>query len=317
MKQSIKFTLTALTLIAVSLQVKAQKAVPDIKENETIIIRKKGSTSEKINIVVDGDKITVNGKPVEDFKSENIEITTGIHNDFLMPTSPMAPGRRQLFREYLNNVGGNKAFLGVMTEETKQGAKVTDLTKESPAEKSGLKEGDIITKVDNENITGPDDLYKAIGKHTAGDKVTITYKRNDKEYTTSATLTKNKEMRVYGFNQNRDFDFKMMPPSAPDAPYFFSWNDKPEIGIQIQDTEEGNGVKVLDVEPDSPGDKAGLQENDVITQVNGKAVTSVDDLKDNLKDAKAGDTVKLSLRRNNQTQTVDVKFPKDLKTIDL
>ena len=68
---------------------------------------------------------------------------------------------------------------------------------------------------------------------------------------------------------------------------------------------------------DSPAAKAGLKEDDVITQVNGKAITSTDDLRQSVKDVKKGDTVKITYKRNNQTQTVDVKFPKELKTIDL
>jgi serine protease Do len=68
---------------------------------------------------------------------------------------------------------------------------------------------------------------------------------------------------------------------------------------------------------DSPAAKAGLKENDIITQVNGKAIASVDDLRESIKDVKKGDTVKITYKRNNQTQTIDVKFPRELKTIDL
>ncbi len=326
MNSIIKSASFALTFIAVSFNLPAQITPPsslrssEDNREEKIIIIKKGNSTEKLNIIVDGEKITVNGKPVDEFKNDHVQIMSSSDDDFREPLAPMPPmmqEKGQMLRNYMNNLSGNKAFLGVMTEATKEGAKITDVTRESPAEKSGLKEGDVITKINNEVINGPDDLYKAVGKYKADDKITITYKRNDKENTATATLTKNKEMRVYGFNQNKDFDFKMMPPSAPDAPYFFNWNDKPRLGVQAQDTEEGNGVKVLEVEDDSPAEKAGVKEGDIITQVNGKTITSVEELRDRAKDAKDGDTLKLTLRRNNQTQTVDVKFPKDLKTIDL
>ncbi|MEI2740513.1 MAG: PDZ domain-containing protein [Chitinophagaceae bacterium] len=57
----------------------------------------------------------------------------------------------------------NRAMLGVTTEKVDEGAesKLT-VTKESAAEKIGLKEGDIITKVDDKKIENPDDLSAAI-----------------------------------------------------------------------------------------------------------------------------------------------------------
>ena len=44
-----------------------------------------------------------------------------------------------------------------------------------------------------------------------------------------------------------------------------------------------------------------LKKDDIITQVNGKAISSVDDLKESVKDVKKGDTVKITYKRNNQT----------------
>ena len=70
----------------------------------------------------------------------------------------------------MRKIKTNSAFLGVMSEKTEQGAKITDVTKESAAEKAGLKEGDVITKINNSAISGPDDLYKIVGQHKPDDK---------------------------------------------------------------------------------------------------------------------------------------------------
>jgi serine protease Do len=223
--------------------------------------------------------------------------------------------------DFMREIHSNKAFLGVMTKEGEGGAEITDVTKESPAEKAGLKEGDVITKINDDKIADADDLYKAIGKYTPGEKVNVTYKRDGKENTVSVELTENKQVRVYswknGDNGNYNFNFK-----TPRAPYIGGWNgdmfnDKPRLGIEVQDTEDGKGVKVLEVEDDEAADKAGLKEDDIITQVDGKNITSVDDLKETMKNAKKGDTVKITYMRDGKSQTVDVKFPKDLKTTDL
>ena len=50
------------------------KESPKAQKEERIIITKKGDSTEKMTVVVDGDKVTVNGKPVENFKDGDIEI---------------------------------------------------------------------------------------------------------------------------------------------------------------------------------------------------------------------------------------------------
>jgi serine protease Do len=298
-----------------------QKDKDKEKKSEDIIIHKKSDTKDKLTIVIDGDKVTVNGKPVDEYKSDDVDIIHG-DDEFgmreLRALTPPRGGMQMFGDDFMHEIHSNKAFLGVMTKESDGGAEITEVTKESPAEKAGLKEGDIITKINNDKVTDADDLYKAIGKYKAGEKVNITYKRNGKESTIPVELSENKQVRVYSW-KNRDndnFNFKM----PPEAPYINGWNysnDKPRLGIQVQDTDDGRGVKVIEVEDEEAADKAGLKEEDVITQVNGKNITSVDDVKEIMKTAKKGDTLKITFLRDNKTQTVSAKLPKDLKTTDL
>lgn len=307
-----------------SLHAQNDESDKDIK-NENIIIHKKNPTKEKVTVVIDGDNITVNGKPVDDFKSADIDIIKqGSADDYDnyafgyggSPVIAPVPPNAELFRkDMMQKIKSNKAFFGVMTEKTDKGAKITEVTKGSAAEKAGLKEGDIITKIGDDAIADPDDLYKAVGKRKPDDKITVTYLRDNKNATASATLGKSDQMRVYSWNApNNDFNFKNFGPGN----FSFAWGDKPRLGVAAQDTEDGNGVKILEIDDeDSPAAKAGLKEDDIITQVNGKAIASTDDLRDAVKNLKKGDTVKITYKRNNQTQTVDVKFPKDLKTVDL
>lgn len=327
-------TLRLLTLFAAASFFASAQAQPPSKNKtantgrQNIIIQKKDSTKEKITVVIDGNTVTVNGKPVDDFKSDDINIIQQKIKDgnFFVygdghygaaALAPPAPQMLELKKEMMRNVKSNSAFLGVMTEKNDQGAKITDVTEGSAAEKAGLKENDIITKVGDDKITSPDDLYKAVGKHKPDEKVTITYLRDSKQATANTTLGKSDQMRVFSWN-SPETDMDVFRNFGGPRSFAFSWNDKPRLGLSVQDTEEGNGVKVLDVDDeDSPAAKAGLKEDDIITQVNGKAVNSTDDLRESIKELKKGDTVKLTYKRNNQTQTVDVKIPKDLKTIDL
>ena len=289
--------------------------------NENIIIHKKGPVKEKVTVVIDSNNITINGKPVDDFKSDDIDIIKEEAPDMNFNFSggndfAIAPRIRTFNNDMLRKIKTNSAFLGVMSEKTEQGAKITDVTKGSSAEKAGLKEGDVITKINSTTVSSPDDLYKVVGKFKPDDKVTITYLRDGKQQTAQAVLGKSNQVKVYSWNSpDGQFDMKGFEPRN----FAFSWNDKPRLGIEAQDTEDGNGVKITDVDDDddAPAAKAGLKKDDIITQVNGKAITSVDDLRESVKDVKKGDTLKITYKRNNQTQTADVKFPKELKTIDL
>ena len=79
-----------------------------------------------------------------------------------------------------------KPYIGVsvtdVSDEAKnyglpEGAAVAAVTDGGPADKAGVKENDIITKVDGETISGKNDLSKIIGNHKAGDKLTLTIYR--------------------------------------------------------------------------------------------------------------------------------------------
>jgi serine protease DegQ len=71
---------------------------------------------------------------------------------------------------------------------------------------------------------------------------------------------------------------------------------------------ESQGALVQDVGAGSPADKAGLQSGDVITEVDGKAVASPEDLIVAIRDHKPGDTMKVTYVRDGKSQTVEVKL---------
>jgi serine protease Do len=96
-----------------------------------------------------------------------------------------------------------------------------------------------------------------------------------------------------------------------------TYSRKPRIGMQIQDVEEGKGVTVKDVDDESPASKAGMKEGDVITQVNGKEIAGVEELRTEIKDIKEGDTLKVAYKRGGKNQTAEIKIPKRLKTANL
>jgi serine protease Do len=293
----------------------------DKKKSQSITIVRTGDRDEKITVEVSGDKVTVNGKPLEDYKGEDIKVITGETDIYrLAPTralSAMKGVRTPMAIAGVNgdhfiSWGENQTRLGVSTENGEGGAKITEVTKESAAEKAGLKAGDIITKVNEFNVADADDLPMAINKFKPEDKVTITYKRDGVEATATATLEKNKGSFATTYQMgDHDFNFDFDNGSKS----FFS--RKPRLGVQIEDLQEGNGVKVLDVNAETPAGKAGLQKDDVITSFNGKEIKGVDDIRSAMKDVKEGETVKVSYKRGTATQNTEIKFPKAVKKANL
>ncbi|MCW3109008.1 MAG: hypothetical protein JWQ09_3514 [Segetibacter sp.] len=300
-----------------------EKSSKDKEEkSQEIVIRKKGGKTEKMTIVVDGDNVTINGKPVDEFKNNDVTVFKRDRSMAMAPrvrsfSAPRVPFDPESF-DYIMPPGMNKAMLGIMTAKADDGVKVTDVTKESGAEKAGLKKDDIITKVGDKEVKEPGDLIEAIATYKPNDKVDITYKRSGKESKTTAILGENKS-RAFSYNFNdRDFNFEMPQGAIPPMENFnFNFNRRPKIGLQIQDVEEAKGVTVKDVDEDSPAAKAGIKEGDVITQVNGKDVAGVDELRTAIKDLKEGETVRFSFKRDGKIQTAEIKIPKRLKTADL
>jgi len=99
-----------------------------------------------------------------------------------------------------NNGGGNGnnggipasgAFLGVSAAPTSgdvTGVEIAQVVDDSPADDAGFEEGDVITKVDDTEITSPAELVQVISAKDSGDEVTITYTRDGATKTADVTL---------------------------------------------------------------------------------------------------------------------------------
>ena len=79
-------------------------------------------------------------------------------------------------------------------------------------------------------------------------------------------------------------------------------------GVSIGDTADDTGAQVQRVVGGSPADKAGLQAGDVITAIDGKSISTADDLTALVNTYKPGDTAKLTVTRNGSTKTLSITF---------
>jgi serine protease Do len=73
----------------------------------------------------------------------------------------------------------------------------------------------------------------------------------------------------------------------------------------------------LEVDEESNAAKAGIKENDIITQINDKAVNSADEVAKIVRENKTKPSLKLQITRNGKSQNIEVKMPRKLKTADL
>lgn len=322
----------------------AQKEDKEVKEKtevEQIIITRKGDNKEKVVVEIDGDNVMINGKPASEYKGKDGAVTIRKNKEIRnhiegLPRSPrgetwnFSDGDKDI---HIFSSDENHAMLGVSTEKVEGGVKVNTVTKGSAAEKIGLKEGDVITKIDNKEIKDPDELAEAIRAHKPGDKVKVTYLRDKKEQTKTAELTKWKGMNTFSyvpgqpFNLNlgdMDFDFKKIMPKIQSIPqlrgYGQNWNwsdNSPKLGLTVQDTDDGNGVKVIEVDEESNAAMAGIKKDDIITEVNGTGIKGTDDMVKMMKDNKDKISMMVKLQRNGKTQNIEVKMPRKIKTADL
>lgn len=344
--------------------VNAQNDKKDKKETEEIVIRKNGDKKMDLTVEINGDKVTVNGKPLAEFKDNDISInkrkiiirdgndamTFSFDKDFAEAWKDKAKQYKHRAEEYKDLMhewqDGNmtsKAFLGVSTDDAENGAEIKQVTKESAAEKAGLQVGDIITKVGDEKVNNPASLSKIITAYKPKDKVKIYFTRNGKEKNATATLGESKQSRSMAFafkspdGDVHSFSIPPIPPVPPtpgmewsedefkDLPrafsapknFDFSFSRRQKLGLKIQDTEDGDQVKIIDVEKDSPADKAGLQKDDLLTEINGQKINSTDDAREQLRETQDKSSYTIKAKRNGTEKSFDIKIPRKLKTADL
>ena len=315
-----------------------KKAKAEKKETQEIIIRNKADKELNLKVEINGEKVTVNGKPLSEFKEDGVTINKrkmivrdGHRMDFDINGDAMAFNMDENFmKQWGKEV--IKPFLGVTTEKTDEGAKVTDVVKGSAAEKAGLKVDDVITKVGDKIVTDEEGLSDLVAARKPKDEVKITYKRNGKENSAKITLGERKvsgpmamafgprgKARTFAFPNpgSPELEGLLAPGTSYNFGPFASFSRQKKLGLKIQDTEEGGNIKVIDVEEGSAAEKAGLKKDDIITEINAKKITNTDEAREQLNPEEGKSSYSVKVLRNGTAMSFDIKIPKKLKTADL
>ncbi len=298
----------------------------------------KGSKNEERTvIVIDNGKVTINGKPAEEYKKTLRVMIDGrggtiIDTDRSSTRTSVSLEKARPRMEVVSG-GSPRAYLGVSTENDSKGARITEVIEGTAAEKAGLKEGDIITSVGGKNVSGPESLAEVVRSFKPDETVDIAFVREGKDKKLKATLGKTEVgstwswsedfMDDFGENFKIDGDFRFdgaMPPGAFNFDQFRGFGmmgDRPKFGMNVEDNADGDGAKVSSVEEGSNAAKAGLQKDDIITEIEGKPIRNIDELRLQLAQLRKKSVLQVKVDRSGKTENLTLRVPKKIKTAEL
>lgn len=183
-----------------------------------------------------------------------------------------------------------RGYIGVMiadlTKEQQElykrenGALIVGVEKDMPADKAGLKRGDLVISVDNKDVKSSTELKNLIGSLKPGVEMELKYLRNGKEKSATLKLANADS----GINLATNDGLKLS-------------NITPEILSQYRLSSDVEGVIITAVEPGSKAEKIGFMVRDVILQVNDIEVKNIDEFNRALSKAKDSKALVWVLRR--------------------
>ena len=161
------------------------------------------------------------------------------------------------------------------------GAVVTQVEPDSPGAKAGLQIGDVITQIDGQKVSDAGELQVMVGQKQPGTKITLDVLRNGKSMTLPVTL---EEMgnRAGESGAGKDEGQGKMR-------WGIGLNDlTPDLREQLQVPHDVHGAVVEQVQPGSAADNAGLQQGDIILEVNRHKVQTAAEVQQALSNVPKG-----------------------------
>lgn len=208
--------------------------------------------------------------------------------------------------EQLIATGGvTRGFMGVTLQRVDQdlaaafgldkaeGALVADVAKGSPADRAGLKQGDIIVKYNNIKASNITSLRNAIAMMKPGTKINLAVLRSGKILTLPLEVGTFPTAQTFVANRENKLGFEVD-------------NLTPEIARNLG-LLDGQGVVISKVEQGSPAAVAGIKKGALLVAINHKNVNSIDDVHDALSKTENGKPVLLLIKQGEATRFVSLK----------
>lgn len=181
------------------------------------------------------------------------------------------------------NIGSvNSELVRRFSLEVNEGAYISGFAAKSSAKDAGIKEGDVVVKINETPIRSSTALIETVGSHRPGDKLNITVNRAGKEITYPVVL------------KNRDGNEGAVKPEEKIA--------AASLGVELQDIDSKelksldltNGVKIKALNNGRLAKTTDIREGFIVTKINDKPVKSVKEFNEVIKAKKAGDLVILT-----------------------
>ena len=229
---------------------------------------------------------------------------------------------RQVVTQIEANGHVERGFLGATTQNLTpalaqamrlprpEGALVGDIQPDSPAARSGLRPGDVVTKVGETAVTNPRDLARLIGDSRPGSTVQLTVQRDGQPRDLSVTLATLQDGEGSarggkpGMRGEREQE-RGGPVGVALAPI----DQRARQALNLP--ENARGAIVASIRPESPAAAAGLREGDVIVGVGSRDVTDVNAAAAAIREAgrEPGSAMALRIIREGQSAFVAVQIP--------
>jgi len=255
------------------------------------------------------------GGPLVNLKGELIGINTAIFSQsggymgigFAIPSN-MAKGVMQSLIKHGKVIRG---WLGVgiqdLTEDLAKefgvaeikGALVSDVVSDGPAAKAGLERGDVITLFNNVSVKDATQLRSLVTDSEPGTTVTLTILREKRHRDIKVTLGEQPK-------EAGQFPGKPLAPGRGDHT-LAGVAVEPLAREDLRRLDIEGGVAVSGVELESPADRAGLREGDVIREINRKPVRSVEDFERLVRGLSPKQGVLMLIMRGKATVFLSIK----------
>jgi serine protease Do len=180
------------------------------------------------------------------------------------------------------------------------GALVANAQDDGPAKKAGVVAGDVITQVDGKDVDSPKELARLIAAEAPGKAVELSVWHDGKTDTVKIDLGKLPNANKQASNDDQQQESPAETGSLAD------------FGLTVTKSDDGKGLVVTDVDPDSSASDRGIQAGDIITAVNSTEVNSTQDVTKAIADAsKAGrKSVLVQLTHNDNNRFVALPIAK-------
>lgn len=180
-----------------------------------------------------------------------------------------------------------------------KGALVGDVADGGPAEKAGLKPGDLIIKFDKEDVTSFDMLPRLVAGHKPDSTIKLQVLREGRKMTFTVTLgtleTTKTKMAMREKHREKSGELGLVVKDIT-----------PEIQRTYQ-LEVDTGAIVTEILPSGPAQQAGLNRGDVIEEVNRNSVVSAAEFYEHVSTVKEGDAVLLTVRRGTNSTFIVIQ----------